>query len=359
VKGADLYPSGLGVRFTPKLMVKYVLLSLGVVGLLVFGSGVASQSSGPASQQERFVVRVPEDFPTIQAAIDAVAEGGTVLIGPGLYKENIQITKSIRLVGAGQERVQIQYKDPDHPIIDISSGATIPLQIYIQDLTIGDPTFPIEQVVEPPTPTSPRLTGKGLEIYAFVQIVLRRVMIAGLASGVSGLAAVYGFASSQIILEEVSLAKNGVGLSLLGVQIFSFRSKIEENIVGIIVSDQLILFQSSVSKNRNIGIGFGIRGIGEPKHIGHIRASEFMQNGIGISLAASREGHWILIRENRFVQNEKYGIVIQDPACPISPLLPSPAKSALVWVEGGGNEFHNNGQDLCPPDYPWPPGFRK
>jgi pectin methylesterase-like acyl-CoA thioesterase len=68
-------------------MVKYALLSLGVAGLLVLGEGLAPQVTWPTGQQERFVVRVPEDFPTIQAAIDAVAEGGTVLIGPGTYQE--------------------------------------------------------------------------------------------------------------------------------------------------------------------------------------------------------------------------------------------------------------------------------
>ncbi len=155
------------------------------------------------------------------------------------------------------------------------------------------------------------------------------------------------------------MARNGVGLYLLRAQIFTFRSKIEENIVGIVASDLLLLSRSSVSKNRNIGIAFAISGIAEPKLIGHMRDNEFMQNGIGISVAAGREGHWIFIQENRFVQNEKYGIVIQDPTCPISPLPLSPPKSVLVQVEGGSKEFQNNGQDLCPPDYPWPPGFRK
>jgi hypothetical protein len=69
-------------------MVKYVLGVLGVVGLLVLGEGLAPQVTWPTGQQERFVVRVPEDFPTIQTAIDAVAEGGTVLIGPGTYQES-------------------------------------------------------------------------------------------------------------------------------------------------------------------------------------------------------------------------------------------------------------------------------
>ncbi len=51
-----------------------------VMWLLVTGFGVlASQAA---------IVNVPEDFKTIQAAIDAAADGDTVLIAPGEYKVN-------------------------------------------------------------------------------------------------------------------------------------------------------------------------------------------------------------------------------------------------------------------------------
>ena len=43
------------------------------------------------------LVRVPEDQPTIQAGIDAVADGGTVLVAPGIYTEQLIISRTITL----------------------------------------------------------------------------------------------------------------------------------------------------------------------------------------------------------------------------------------------------------------------
>jgi parallel beta-helix repeat protein len=40
------------------------------------------------------VLRVPEDFSTIQAAVNAAGPGDTVLVAPGTYRENVVITKS-------------------------------------------------------------------------------------------------------------------------------------------------------------------------------------------------------------------------------------------------------------------------
>ena len=45
----------------------------------------------------RDLIRVPEDQPTIQAGIDAVADGGTVLVAPGTYNEELIISRTITL----------------------------------------------------------------------------------------------------------------------------------------------------------------------------------------------------------------------------------------------------------------------
>ena len=346
-------------------MVKYVLLSLGVVGLLVFGSGVASQSNWPASQQERFVVRVPEDFPTIQAAVDAVADGGTVLIGPGLHKENVQIRKSLRLLGIDQKQVNIQAADERQPIIFVSSKS--PIQAYFEGLTLGDPTLTIEQLLLTPRiqpilqPFLPPRTG--LYINGPVQTLMRNVTVLGQQE--AGILAAFSAYDSDIhlstfhpliILEGVHLARNGLGLGLGGVQGLIIRSMIEDNLGGVIGYEGAFVYQNIVRSNRYFGIVFLDLLAGE------IDENEFIENGIGIYLTAKSEGRWIEIDWNKFMKN-RYGVVVQHPACPFytGDTLPEPLKASLpIRISGAMNEFHGSIKaDLCPADYPWPPGFRK
>lgn len=53
---------------------------------MIAGLGAALlglQAGGP--------IRVPEDRPTLQAAVDAARDGDTVFVSPGLYRENVRI----------------------------------------------------------------------------------------------------------------------------------------------------------------------------------------------------------------------------------------------------------------------------
>jgi len=53
--------------------------------------------------EERKILTVPDDYPTIQSAVSAAGPGDTVSVRKGLYTENINISKSLTLQGEDRE----------------------------------------------------------------------------------------------------------------------------------------------------------------------------------------------------------------------------------------------------------------
>jgi peptide/nickel transport system substrate-binding protein len=45
------------------------------------------------------IIRVPEDYPTVQEAIDAADEGATIIVAPGIYYESLVINKTVTIIG--------------------------------------------------------------------------------------------------------------------------------------------------------------------------------------------------------------------------------------------------------------------
>ncbi|WP_280698998.1 right-handed parallel beta-helix repeat-containing protein [Kitasatospora sp. GP82] len=73
------------------------------VAMAVAGCSSAASKSADARHPAGSVLRVPEDFPTVQKALDVAREGETVLIGPGVYRESVYVAKP-RVVVRGTDR---------------------------------------------------------------------------------------------------------------------------------------------------------------------------------------------------------------------------------------------------------------
>jgi plastocyanin len=79
--------------------------NVGMIGEIVVGNVDATSGERAASggRQRGGTLRVPRDYPTIQAAADAAKPGSLVLVSPGVYKEAVTVT-SPNIVIRGLDR---------------------------------------------------------------------------------------------------------------------------------------------------------------------------------------------------------------------------------------------------------------
>src|SRR5690606_686040 len=83
----------------------------GMVGTVVVGSGspAIGETEAPTETTEEWsgaTRHVPDDYPTVQSAVDAAQPGDLVLIQPGTYKESVSVTTP-RLVIRGADRNRV------------------------------------------------------------------------------------------------------------------------------------------------------------------------------------------------------------------------------------------------------------
>ncbi len=67
-------------------------------------------------EAEHATIVVPDDYGTIQQAIDAASPGTTVFVRRGIYRENLFISKSLDLIGEDMERTVIDGSGTGHVI---------------------------------------------------------------------------------------------------------------------------------------------------------------------------------------------------------------------------------------------------
>jgi hypothetical protein len=72
-------------------------------------------------------IHVPQDYPTIQAAINASSDGDTIIVAAGLYKENVVINRSLTLKGA-QAGVDARTRSGNETIIEPDDGTGISIR---------------------------------------------------------------------------------------------------------------------------------------------------------------------------------------------------------------------------------------
>jgi parallel beta-helix repeat protein len=71
------------------------------------------------------VIRVPQDYLTIQAAINAANSGDTIQVAAGTYYENILLNKTVTLVGESMETTIIDGSEGERAVLVTANNATV------------------------------------------------------------------------------------------------------------------------------------------------------------------------------------------------------------------------------------------
>src|SRR5881396_3015967 len=110
-----------------------IWLCSGSIGRAQEGQGISTPPRLPAgvgpgreAVPTRYAptIRVPQDFDTIQAAVDHAKPGGMVLIGPGIYSESVTVTTPY---------LTIRGLDRDRTIIDGGFERSNGIQVFAAD----------------------------------------------------------------------------------------------------------------------------------------------------------------------------------------------------------------------------------
>lgn len=113
---------------------KAILLGLASTLLLLSMFGATFTTPVVADPK---TIRVPEDYPTIQAAVDAADPGDTIQVASGTYYENVKVGKSVKLVGVGSEPTIIDGNGTDSVVYVTANNVEISCFIIRNGMLLG------------------------------------------------------------------------------------------------------------------------------------------------------------------------------------------------------------------------------
>lgn len=218
------------------------------------------------SQQSRFIGQriVPDEYPTIQSALDTADVNDKIIVNAGIYKEKIIVDKVVDLIGVGW------------PVIDGGGGDTNDATVficYLDNVSAGK----MEGFI---------ITGGGGGIFGHGVQILN---------------------SSPEIFNNRILGNKHVGIGIHGHKRFTEKTKIHNNFIydnAIGVSHGLgtygQVYKNTIYNNKVTGIG--VRGLSKPT----LRNNTIYDNYVGIGV---REEAYPQIEKNE-IRNNVVGIAI-------------------------------------------------
>lgn len=280
------------------------------------------------------LIVVPDNFPTIQKAVDAANPYTTIFVKNGVYRENIKIKKPITLLGEGTST--IIEGDGDGHVVDISNVSNVTFAGFL-------------------------INGSGTTKWAGIHTILSSNIIISNTMVVNSYRGIYMWDSSGCILRNNSLKGNTYNFEVWGLTRSHFLHDIDESnkidgkpiyywiarkdckiptdagYVGLIECSNVLINNMNLVGNgqgillaytnnsiiADVSISFNIRGIHAISSSNITIRSNTIRDNVenGILLVVSCDN---MIVENNIKQN-KYGIQLD-----FSPLLKERSNNNVI-----------------------------
>lgn len=315
-------------------------------------------SLSPVAQETAQVLRVPQDAATIQEAIDAVADGGTILVAAGTWRGNLFVKKSLTLRGLGKtpDDVEIVAEDQGCPVI-LLRGLNPDIEVQLGHLTITGASIGSCR-----DDLSGATVGDGVGVLGTAHLVLSDVIISGnqndglhaqdnasvtvfgsriTDNGDTGLLAL-DEATVDVFTSEISgNGAHGLGTSSSGdVRVFgsTVQTNGENGIIAIFSSSIWISNATLADNERN---GLYVRDMGSA----WVFDSAISGNaGTGVYLEGSAE---IELHGNEITGQADVGILAHTQDCADDFV---PGAEFIGTVSGSANVFADNANGATCPD---------
>ncbi len=334
--------------------------------------------SSNASNTEN-ILRVPQDFPTIQTAIDSAESGDTIKIEGGIYHEQLKIFKSINLLGEDTDSVIVKGISIQESVISIQGMGT---EVTIFGMSISEGRVGIFVDISAKLSLKKiNISKNRLGIHAQGSSIIR-IEESAIHDNTGGGEPDLRGAAGGILLRDEAVAevisteifKNRVTgvevrdsskLSIHNTKIMDHPSDgifstsesevtvkdilIEGNGTGIefLRSSQGIVVKSHISQQ--VSIGISISGQAKLK----ISDSKLTNNGNGVYASGQA---FLEMSQNEVIENRNWGMLIYTEPCFQSVVTP---KFEGIIIGKENRVSKNKKGDFCPsyPGIPWPNGF--
>lgn len=295
-------------------------------------------------------------FRLIERAVQEAPIGATLRISPGVYYEKtILIEKSLTLERSGERGVvEIRFVEPQPGLIIRLTEDQRPMNVILRDLTLI--TQGLSGVSDERNPPATVLIGGSPDSIESLKVVIEASEI-------------YGYAGIGVHRAHLIIRRSAINVDAWSVKaVFGKLEVLDNSLVG-----------ASLHRGFNVGLTNTEEALLQHNQIWVFRPSEAIEgfrwavfvNGIsefgegravladnvirGADVGAVVGGKAAVeFSGNRFLDNRDYGIMLLIPPC-------AKREDEGLFegeIQGSGNEFEGNGQDLCPEDFPWPEGFQ-